>query len=101
MKNNKVIAEFMGMEHCYRPYGDGFMEVKENGSCVELKDLQYHKSWDWLIPVIEKCRRRNNEVNVIPGKGYKYAINSFDNDFNIDFSYKAVVKFIKLYNQVL
>ena len=38
--NNKLIAEFMGMEHCYRPYGDGFMEVKENGSCIELEDLK-------------------------------------------------------------
>ena len=54
MQDNKIIAEFMGMEHCYRPYDDGFMEVKENDSCVELEDLQYHTSWDWLIPVVQK-----------------------------------------------
>ena len=67
---------------------------------IPPSEMKYDTSWDWLMPVIEKCSRLNQKINVIPGKGYHYAINSFDDDFNIDHSYKAVVKFIKLYNQV-
>ena len=101
IENNKLIAEFMGMEHCYRPYGDGFMEVKENGSCIELEDLQYHSSWDWLMPVVQKCFKIDNE------EGFD---NPVDAVANLDFilqsltypfiggTYKAVVEFIKEHN---
>lgn len=41
MKDNKLIAEFMGME-----------DYQEMGEYVTPK---YHTSWDWLIPVIHKC----------------------------------------------
>ena len=47
-KNNKLIAEFMGYEvkhgKCYSPkYNDG-----------TIAPMQFDKSWDWLMPVIEK-----------------------------------------------
>jgi hypothetical protein len=112
MKENKLIAEFMGMEHCYRPYGDGFMEVKENSSCVELEDLQYHTSWDWLMPVVEKIfslgyhyeikprymmikERMSSEVLVCEAnfKGQTY------NKSQKEIIYNAVVEFINEYNE--
>ena len=37
MKDNKLIAEFMEV--------DGFLS---------LSQMEYHTSWDWLMPVIEK-----------------------------------------------
>ena len=94
MKENKLIAEFMGWkpnEHHWCLNGD--------------KDLQYHTSWDWLMPVVEK-------VNKTP---YKIVISSnvtelFDKEDNfIDFqggdikvnTYKAVVEFIQYKNQEL
>ena len=48
-KTNKLIAEFMGYEvkhnKCYSPkYNDG-----------TIAPMQFHKSWDWLMPVIHKC----------------------------------------------
>ena len=91
MKENKLIAEFMGMEHCYRPYGDGFMEVKENGSCVELEDLQYHESWNWLMPVVEKIEQVHEGV---PQELINLSLFS-----TIDEVYNAVVEFIKRYNE--
>ena len=55
--DNILIAEFMGVniitiddirsnKNPYISSADGYTE----------EDLQYHKSWDWLMPVIKKCR---------------------------------------------
>ena len=51
MENNKLIAEFMGYEvkhnKCYSPkHNDG-----------TIAPMQFHKSWDWLMPVVEKIRK--------------------------------------------
>jgi len=44
-KNNKLIAEFMGVDQVDIDYA-----FNEHGQ------LKYHLSWDWLMPVIKKCR---------------------------------------------
>jgi len=90
MKENKLIAEFMGMEHCYRPYDDGFMEVKENDSCVELEDLQYHTSWDWLMPVVHKIKSTS-------GQG----VFMMEIGLPIEHVYKRVVEFINEHNKYI
>ena len=62
-KNNKLIAEFMNEEI-------GFSDTSE--PCVlgdySWKPMKYHKSWDWLMPVVEKIEQ----------SGYVY-------DFTIDY----------------
>ena len=59
-ENNKLIAEFMGepieIDYEGTPLYDGW------------KDLEYHESWDWLMPVVEK-------INTLDGK-YKGSIYS-------------------------
>ena len=50
MENNKLIAEFIGVKigvdsYSYRP-GQSDLLKEEN--------LNYHKSWGWLMPVVEK-----------------------------------------------
>ena len=127
MKYNKEIATFMGgewewinipvmhrdkdatcerVEQCELPFDTLPKSYKNNR--FQPKGLYYHEDWNWLMPVIEKCSYWNLEINVTPGKGYHYPFNCFGGwgdhqgyDLNIDFSYKAVVEFIKLYNQVL
>lgn len=49
--NNKLIAEFMGafIE------GNGFMYFPSEGRHHRLTEIKYHSSWDWLMPVVEKC----------------------------------------------
>jgi hypothetical protein len=52
IKDNKLIAEFMG-----KPYRQEFLEKGVGGVFEEVvlyEDLQYHSSWDWLMPVVEK-----------------------------------------------
>ena len=53
-------------------------------------ELKYHCSWDWLMPVISKCRDNSDEEYSYWENIY-YSIEQCD----IDTTYKAVVEFIK------
>ena len=84
-QNNKLIAEFMGYEvkhnKCYSPkYNDG-----------TIAPMQFHTSWDWLMPVVQKCIRTGDNTD------------EWDNIFDalsllsINAVYEEVVEFIKGY----
>ena len=92
MKENNLIAEFMGYEVLYRPYSNGFIELSETELC-DVDDLQYHESWDWLMPVSQKIDEYLSD-NI--GKvGY------FDDGLishDLDIRYQSVVEFINEYN---
>ena len=89
MKDNKLIAKFMGWkpnEHHWCLNGD--------------KDLQYHTSWDWLMPVVEKCLEKHN--NLIDGRdvidtSYPSIAQALQ-VVSLKETYQAVVEFIKTYN---
>ena len=101
-ENNKLIAEFMGLEASpkYNPK-EYYRKEYNSGEWYLPEEMQYHTSWDWLMPVIQKV----NEVS-----GY----NDYNNDrlhiqrvlddcinenaLGIDSVHKAVVEFIKEYN---
>jgi len=137
MEANKLIAEFMGgkvemytelnsgetWEICTLPkesnplymqnpnaYGIGVFKTedfKRKNVNVHERCLQYHNSWDWLMPVVEK-------INTMEDYKYSVSINyhyttidnnntlltivdkDTDND-TINGCYKAVVEFIKQY----
>ena len=55
-EGNKLIAEFEGMVYTNddpKAYAQGYMFSKELGA-ITVADLQYHESWDWLMPIVEK-----------------------------------------------
>tara|TARA_B100000424_G_scaffold12691_1_gene9381 strand:+ start:164 stop:418 length:255 start_codon:yes stop_codon:yes gene_type:complete len=79
MKNNKLIAEFMGAE----PDKKTFFRTGEE---VYL----YHTSWDWLMPVIEEIDHLQQE----PIQSIEDALATRC----IGDTYDAVVEFIKQYN---
>jgi hypothetical protein len=61
------------------------------------EELQYHTSWDWLMPVVEKIDNLFGNTDEIDDM-----INVVHNavlQFNRDITYKEVVKFIKEYNE--
>ena len=70
-KTNKLIAEFMGKE-IYQKYHES----------------NYHSSWDWLMPVIDKCYQEHMSKHIAD------AVMTC----NIDKAYQVVVEFIKDYN---
>ena len=97
MTYNKLIAEFMGYENTgtlnnpmYEYYDNDF----QDGS-YKIKDLQYHKSWDWLMPVVVECFERFGNTDTIDYMKLNDALLTC----NIEELYKTVVEFIKFYNQ--
>lgn len=62
MENNKLIAEFMGKSGSVDFHdGKGYIPIYwyngiNGGHKTPYKEdeLEYHESWDWLMPVVEK-----------------------------------------------
>jgi hypothetical protein len=89
MKENKLIAEFWGM--VLGDDGTMYYDDAENFFTPTPTDkLKFDTSWDWLIPVVEKCFQED---------GKHYVINDALLTINIDEVHEAVVKFIKEYNK--
>tara|TARA_Y100000310_G_scaffold182017_1_gene182037 strand:- start:155 stop:415 length:261 start_codon:yes stop_codon:yes gene_type:complete len=77
--NNKLIAEFMGLNIDKGVQAD-YME----------HELKYHKSWDWLRPVVIKIEQ---DCEGVPQEMLNISLYSDINEV-----YEAVVTFIKEYN---
>ena len=92
MNDNKLIAEFMGYV-----YDDDrfFMEDSEGIRLYENlpHELQYHTSWDWLMPAVQKCFDTQQ-----PAEGQHYFINESLLTMDMGVVYDRVVEFIKTYN---
>ena len=99
-KNNRLIAEFMGVKPCLKhPDKQCFLKIKDNKnpSLQYWHLLKYHKSWDWLMPVIDKILSSEEYFE------YKKTLNIytsgvFVNTKFIEVSFNSVVEFIKWYN---
>ena len=59
-ENNKLIAEFMGLNIDNGVQSD-YME----------HELKYHKSWDWLMTVVDKIESIDEELQVFGGNFIK------------------------------
>ena len=92
MSDNKIIAEFMGVEKTYNPSTKKVLSyaVNDDVQCLP-HELQYHTSWDWLMPVVQEIEMEFLEV---PESMLHVSLYS-----TIDEVYKAVVEFIKEYNK--
>jgi hypothetical protein len=98
-RTNKLIAEFMGIEEAYNPNGNDWVLKKTtpdvNGDTDILEsckgnELQYHTSWDRLMPVVQKIEQ---DCEGVP----QYMLNiSLYSDINE--VYNAVIEFIKNQN---
>ena len=88
MKDNKLIAEFMGVVF----HDDENQYYNADGLHIG-NTLQYHTSWDWLMPVVEKCY--DNRVDTLEAGDITHALL----DCDIDHTYRAVVEFINQLNR--
>jgi len=99
MKENKLIAEFMGLPLVPCNIGtedgavtEGYQHPKVNSPCT-IDGLQYKYSWDWLMPVVAKCHEENSKaIRLEIGHRNMYGA-------NISIVYEAVVEFINQYNK--
>lgn len=116
---NKIICLFMGdREYVWKTHYPDWAELE--AQLLDLEDVYFHSSWDWLMPVVEKIetlwnngfnvyigpfeciirRQRTSpdselcqEVDIIHYTPAEYTINS-----KIEACYTAVLKFINWYN---
>jgi hypothetical protein len=111
VNKNKIIALFMGgiTSEMNNNIVQGFQNIWLpiygicNWTTINIENskiLEYHKSWDWLIPVIDKITSmeeyieyKNNTSNIISDGGI------FINTRFINDTYNDVINFINWYNE--
>tara|TARA_R100001244_G_scaffold60743_1_gene51009 strand:+ start:1472 stop:1792 length:321 start_codon:yes stop_codon:yes gene_type:complete len=94
MKENKLIAEFMGFTYEKNiGWYDNEMLMSQNvydnqdGNCFD--ELLFDKSWDWLMSVVQKCLHIGDNTD-----NWDELYNAVST-INIETTYDAVVEFIK------
>lgn len=103
IKANKMIAIFLGAKMIVENYyGINIIKFPDE-STKDLWGLKYHKSWDWLMPVVDHISKE------LQGKFHLYNKYLLEDESREDFLvfrmetieklYIAVVEFIKWYNQ--
>lgn len=96
-EGNKLIAEFMGHEVAYSDTSHPCIMGEMN--C--WSPIKYHKSWDWLMPVIQKIG--NLDFNKTEGLEsiiyYYFPHNSNMLFIPIDLIYDRIIKLITWYNE--
>ena len=112
-ENNKLIAEFMGFQKTNIGWYDSEETMPPlsntyDSNTFDEHELAFHKSWDWLMPVVDKIESLGYEFFIVEDR-IKIAHNtdhSIDTIINFtlggskrEATYKAVVEFIKQYNK--
>ena len=128
IEQNILIAEFMGGKPVNAvksnpiaysfPFEFGHQETWDEGgfqgsgksSCWDIEDLQYHSSWEWLMPVIEKIEElgadfgiKRNKVLIhgfVQNKIEIYRWESGTIHSKIENTFDGVVEFIKWFNKI-
>lgn len=102
MNNNKVIAEFMGFTSDENlGWDDNNMMMPQivydtNGG-NDFDELLFDQSWDWLMPVVEKCI----DIYHIELKNDDLSFKFYDCIGNKERTYNTVVRFINEYNKTI
>jgi len=114
LEGNKLIAEFMGGKY----YKDVTFKIQSDEiwlpihgivKCATIESgkgriIQYHTSWDWLMPVVEKIEKLGVKLEIVGhicrityNSSYSYVIS--ENIPKIEAVYNAIIEFIKWYNE--
>ena len=86
MNQNKLIAEFMGLRFENNEY---YIPAYNSGEWFTESELAYHKSWDSLMPVVQRCYESGADGEHIGD------ITMHLTDGNIEGTYRAVVAYIE------
>jgi cytochrome oxidase Cu insertion factor (SCO1/SenC/PrrC family) len=127
MKENKLIAEFMGYEECpmklyrmddkfqsvkiYSEYQDEdeYNTISAGARIIKFtpEQMEFHTSWDWLMPVVESIERLGYEFFIVEDR-VKVSHNTdhsietiidLTSRSKLNATYNAVVEFINEYNK--
>ena len=105
LEGNKLIAEFMGLKK--QGFGANEYFIDNGYRIVATSNgLQYHTSWDWIMPVVEKIEDDGYIVYIKQEICYiRNKTNSIKNLVymchypKITAVFMVVVEFIKWYNE--
>lgn len=103
-ENNKLIAEFLGWTEQKDPTERFFGQWFNPKTGERHVYLFFDTSWDWLMAVVEKIESLGHGVTIYR-KGCHinneigFNTNGFNHSSKVEQTYKAVVEFIKWYNQ--
>lgn len=123
-EENKLIAEFMGFpvkfykedEETGLTDSEGNADTVSydcelaiiNGLVYEPRNLKYHNSWDWLMPVVDKIENMQqmgaqayidiSAFKITASFNYEQNGRYFTGNDKIEAVYSAVIQFIKWYN---
>jgi hypothetical protein len=107
-KNNKLIAEFMGLSRQLH-----MTEHLITGEYISSDEMEFNSSWDWLMPVMEKIEKITVFCVVMVKPNGGTLISVLDVDDNVLFeahpkahspirnAYRAVIRFVEWYNNTL
>ena len=102
IEGSRLIAEFEGRLF----YGVHPISAYGGNTGNAFPDMRYHTSWDWLMPAVEKIENMGGFTVSIGFKdcliqtGRRETITYTNNwETKIEGIFKAVVSFIKWYNQ--
>jgi len=111
MKENKLIAEFMGWEEIYKDASQLDYKFAKPNEIIyrrNIDDLEYHISWDWLMSVVDKLEGIETDNGYYEFRIQLAETKIVDNHFEtwieinegdrFENTYLAVVEFIKEYN---
>lgn len=110
-ENNQLIAEFMGLEleetlkglmvYARKEQKDSTKENNIQTEFYEPKELLYHFSWDWLMPVVSYIVSdfEFNEQHELSDNEHRENIMDIIPFGRIEDTYDAVAQFIKWFNQ--
>tara|TARA_R110002167_G_C12417721_1_gene628550 strand:+ start:345 stop:656 length:312 start_codon:yes stop_codon:yes gene_type:complete len=101
MKNNKLIAEFMGYNYdkCIAstekstPLDMQGEYLTPDGDSVSESELEFHESWDWLMPVLKKIKLQIHPNNMGMWRKVTQPIG-----YDIHEVHQEAVEFIKRYS---
>jgi hypothetical protein len=116
MEENRLIADFMGVQYkSDEDYFKELTEMREDGIFYEQgymeSQLNYHESWGWLMPVVEKIEEYGYDFIASKRRATLTYDANFMDEMNNDVvyvedckdrkeaTYKAVVEFIKQLNK--
>ena len=128
LKNGRLIADFMECQKVdlgdgrwdeYRIPENAYDETDNSVDTFNIHNLEYHQSWDWLMPVVDKIESLDaneekyilesagNEAEfILYGNGFpnghfvrQYDFDENDEDNKLTAIYNAVVRFIHWYNE--
>jgi hypothetical protein len=103
IQGNKLIAEFMGgikpdlfcngVKQSENAWNHNDINNPLCGGKYYDDSLKYHTSWNWLMPVVERCNSIINHIEYF-SRDLQRALCAAD----IELVFIAVIEFIKWYN---